>query len=80
MAGWQDDIVKDSSSMKVLIYGVSTFMVCLFVPNILIFITLQNQKAKMKALSQEIVKNRKKQILAFYVCFGCVISKGVCKL
>jgi len=74
MAGLQNNVVQDNSSMKVLIYGISILMVCLSIPNILIFITLQKQKAKMKALSQEILKNHKKQILAFYVCFGCVIT------
>ena len=74
MAGLQNNVVQDNSSMKVFIYGVSSIMVCLSIPNTLIFLTLQKQKAKLKLASQEVVKSRKKQILAFYVCFGCVIT------
>ena len=76
---------EDVLAVKGFLYGIPLFMLSLLTFNMIIYATVQKQKRAIKSLhikstqshvaeNQQSVFKRKKEILAFYVCFGCVIT------
>jgi Serpentine type 7TM GPCR chemoreceptor Srsx. len=73
----------DRAAMLSFIICVSGFMVLFMVPNLVIFAVVRRQKRAIKATSTTsrhptALRNkwtsRRKEISAFYICFGCVLT------
>jgi len=84
VSGHSDKPVNENKlAVDGFLYGMPFFMLSLLISNILVYITLKKQKRAIKSLNvihkqttenQHKVFERKKEILAFYICFGCVIT------
>ena len=75
-------VTDDVNAMRTFIFGIATIMIILLSTNSLVFCTLRSQRRKIKKLhvvnfqsnSKPNFSHRRKEILAFYICLGCVLT------
>ena len=82
--GSRTNVTTNETEMKKFIYGIAGTIILLAIPNFLIYLTLQRQKKRIKALQvssgdESTLRHNvgPKEMKAFYVCLGCVMTFGL---